>query len=199
MTSSTCIVIPAAGRGSRFLGDGHKLVQQVNGHAVLEHTLRHAKASGLPVLLVTTAPIAAQAATWAVPHRVVVLPEVGSGTADDAPPGMGTSIAAGVAASPEAAGWLILPGDMPRVRPETLRAVAERLSQHPIVQAWHQGRRGHPVAFTAPLRAELTALAGDEGARSIVAKHGAFACDVDDPGILVDVDTAGDLARLRGA
>jgi len=194
-------VIPAAGLGSRFLGDGHKLVQQVDGHAVLEHTLRNAKASGLPVLLVTTAPIAEQARAVIDLRHIVVLPAVGeAGIAHGATtgsPGMGTSIAAGVAARPDASGWLILPGDMPLVRADTLHAVALALTRHAVVQACHGGERGHPVGFSAEHSDALLALDGDEGARRIVARQGAFLCEVDDPGVRVDIDTLDDLARLR--
>jgi len=126
-----------------------------------------------------------------------VLPEVGSDPQTGL--GMGHSIAAGVSARPHAGGWLVLPGDMPLVRPTTLVAVALALDHHPIAFAQHQGRRGHPVGFGAELYSELTALAGDEGARRLVARYPAFAVETDDPGILVDIDTADDLAAVRDA
>ena len=37
----------------------------------------------------------------------------------------------------------------------------------------------------------------DEGARRIVARYPAFPVEVDDAGILVDIDTEGDLEALR--
>ena len=126
-----------------------------------------------------------------------MLPEVGS---DDAVPlGMGYSIAAGVGARPDASGWLILPGDMPLVQPTTLQAVARQLEHHPIVYAQHKGRRGHPVGFATELYSELVRLTGDEGARRLVARYPAFGLEVDDAGVLVDVDTQADLERLRNA
>ena len=57
-----CIVVPAAGRGSRFGAETHKLAQSLGGSTVLGTTLRHALASGLPVVLVTTASLAPLAA-----------------------------------------------------------------------------------------------------------------------------------------
>ncbi len=110
---------------------------------------------------------------------------------------MGLSIAAGVQASPHAGGWLVLPADMPLVRAETLRVVADALRHHPVVYAQHQGRRGHPVGFSSELYSELSRLTGDEGARRIVARYPAMPIDVDDHGVLLDIDTAEDLLVAR--
>jgi molybdenum cofactor cytidylyltransferase len=42
-------------------------------------------------------------------------------------------------------------------------------------------------------------LTGDEGARRLLARYPAFAVDVDDPGVLVDIDTEDDLEAVRAA
>ena len=110
---------------------------------------------------------------------------------------MGYSIATGVIARPDAAGWLILPGDMPMIQPATLLAVARELSQHTVVYAQHRGQRGHPVGFAAELYSELAVLEGDEGARRLVARYPAHGVEVDDPGVLIDIDTEADLDGLR--
>ena len=125
---------------------------------------------------------------------VVVLPEVGS---EGSALGMGVSIAAGVSACPDSPGWLVLPGDMPMIQPATLLAVARELDHHAVAFAQYRGRRGHPVGFAAELYPELTALGGDEGARRIIARYPAFPVELDDAGILVDIDTADDLDALR--
>jgi molybdenum cofactor cytidylyltransferase len=127
---------------------------------------------------------------------VVVLPEGGP---DQVLWGMGYSIAVGVSARPDASGWLILPADMPLVQTATLQAVARQLEHHPVVYAQHKGRRGHPVGFSAELYSELAVLTGDEGARRLVARYPALGVEVDDPGVLIDVDTEDDLERLRNA
>jgi molybdenum cofactor cytidylyltransferase len=126
----------------------------------------------------------------------VVLPEVGS-AGSGATLGMGHSIAAGVSARPDARGWLILPGDMPLVRPASMLAVARQLEHHPVVYAQHKGRRGHPVAFSAELYSELVTLTGDEGARRLIARYPAIGVELDDAGVLVDVDTQADLDDVR--
>ena len=87
-------------------------------------------------------------------------------------------------------------GDMPMLRTSTLIAVADALPQHAVVYAQHQGRRGHPVGFSAELYSELVQLTGDEGARRVVARFPSFGVEVDDPGVLIDLDTTDDLAAL---
>lgn len=191
-TSPTIIVV-AAGQGSRFKGTEHKLSQPMGGSTVLGCTLRHAVESRLPVLLVTTSPFVAAASRELAMRDIVVL------SAAEAARGMGHSIAAGVAERASAAGWLVLPGDMPLVRPSTLRAVASALDTHPVVYAQHRGRRGHPVGFAAELYSELVLLDGDEGARRIVARYPVRGEEVDDPGVLLDIDTREDLETLQQA
>ena len=110
---------------------------------------------------------------------------------------MGHSISAGVQARPQAGGWLVLPGDMPLIRPQTLQAVARKLEGHSVAYAQHGGRRGHPVGFAAELYSELVALSGDQGARRVIARYPAVGVELDDPGILVDIDTVDDLAAAR--
>ena len=70
-------------------------------HTVREHTLAAVQASGLPWHVVEPA------------H-----------TAHMDQPGMGDSIATGVRACVQAAGWLLLLADLPPIQPATLRAVA---------------------------------------------------------------------------
>ena len=196
MKSRPTVVVLAAGRGSRFLGADHKLAQSLHHSTVLGQTLRNAIASQLAVIVVTTAALAEAACLTLAKRDVIVLPEVGSG-ATELELGMGYSIRAGVSARPHAAGWLILPGDMPQVRPSTLLAVGEGLAQHAVVYAQHKGRRGHPVGFSAEMYSELVALGGDEGARRLIARYPAVGLELDDPGVLIDVDTLADLENVR--
>ncbi|MDH4392347.1 MAG: nucleotidyltransferase family protein [Aquabacterium sp.] len=195
MKPQPVIVILAAGRGSRFAGLGHKLTQELGSASVLGQTIGHAIQSRLPVVVVTTQPLAAEATRWVARRDVVVLPEVG--TPGSGPLGMGFSIAAGVAARSHGGGWLVLPGDMPLVRPSSLVRVAQGLAQHAVVFAQHLGRRGHPAGFAAELFSELVQLTGDEGARRLMARYPSQGIELDDPGVLVDVDTQDDLATVR--
>lgn len=187
------IVVLAAGQGRRFLGARHKLEQPLGAGTVLGTTLANAIQTRLPVLVVTTAALAPLVADQVAHRDTVVVSDI------EARRGMGHSIAAGVLERASSPGWLILPGDMPLVRPATMLAVAARLDQHPVAYAQHRGRRGHPVGFSAELYSELIALSGDEGARRLIARYPGVAAEVDDPGVLVDVDTVADLDAVRAA
>ena len=171
------VIVLAAGRGERFIASGgntHKLAALLAGKPVLQHVLDAVRASGLP-------------------HHVV--------QADASRPGMGDSIADGVRATPDAAGWLVLPGDLPLVRGESLRAVADALRQHAVVMPAYQGVRGHPVGFSAACRDQLLALKGKQGAAPVVIAQSAMnsvaVLALDDVGVVTDVDTLDDLARAE--
>ena len=115
--------------------------------------------------------------------------------------GMGASLAAGVKASRSAGGWLVALGDMPGIAPATHAAVRRALDEGALLCAAVDaatGRRGHPVAFGGALGDELARLDGDEGARSLLARHAErlVAVPVEDPGIFRDVDTPSDLQGL---
>jgi molybdenum cofactor cytidylyltransferase len=198
MKQRPAIVVLAAGRGMRFHGEGHKLEQQLReaGETVLSATLGHALETGLRVVVVTSARMAPAVNRLIAARNAVVLPELDSHGRLN-PEGMGYSIAAGVSASGDSNGWLIVPADMPLLRPSSMLAVAAALEQYPIAFAQYRGRRGHPVGFSAELYSELVALQGDEGARRILARYPSQAIEVDDAGVLVDVDTVEDLAALQ--
>jgi len=195
MRSRPAVIVLAAGKGARFGGASHKLAQDLDGSTVLGTTLRHVIATQLPCVVVTTEALADIARRSVAARDVTVLPEVG--TPGAVPLGMGSSIAAGVSARANAGGWLILPADMPLVQASTLLAVARQLEHHPVVCAHYKGHRGHPVGFAAELYSELAMLADDEGARRLVARYPALALELDDPGVLVDVDTEADLEQVR--
>ncbi|MBS7776941.1 nucleotidyltransferase family protein [Acidovorax sp. CCYZU-2555] len=171
------VVVLAAGQGQRFRASGAqtgKLQAQLHGRSVLEHTLAAVAASGLRAVLVENGP------HW---HSA----------------GMGHSIARGVALSPDASGWLILPGDLPAVAPGSLRAVAQALqAQGGVVRPQVEGRWGHPVGFSAAWKAQLLQLTGDTGAQSIVraAQAQLHVLALDDWGMLADTDTRADLAAV---
>lgn len=193
MTFRPTIIVLAAGKGSRFLGDRHKLEEDIGSDSVLGTTLRNVQASGLPFIVVTTSALEPKVRRHASGNNVVVLPEHD----DRGTLGMGYSIASGVCAQSQAPGWLVVPGDMPLVKPDTFVAVARALEHHPVAYAQYRGRRGHPVGFAAELYSELATLTGDEGARRLTIRYPAIGVEVDDPGVLIDVDTLEDLSMVR--
>lgn len=205
MNSGPVIIVLAAGLGSRFQDAGHKLSQPLGNTTVLGATLAQAMGSHLPLVVVTTEALVEEAAQHVARQDIVVLESASARPIEDrgdlramnARLGMGASIAAGVSACSNASGWLVLPGDMPLLRSSTLQRVADALRDHPVSYAQHHGRRGHPVGFSGELYSELITLQGDEGARRLLSRYPAQAVEVDDSGVLVDVDTVADLAQVR--
>ena len=195
MKNEPAVVVLAAGAGSRYLGTRHKLSEKLGGDTVLVRTLRNAIASEMSVVLVISEALIAEAKGLVAPRDMVVVDA--RSLRSQAGWGMGDSIAAGVSIQASATGWLVLPGDMPLVRPSSLRAVADALDQQPIAFAQHRGRRGHPVGFGAELFSELVMLRGDEGARRLLARYPTAAVELDDPGVLFDIDTVDDLAAAQ--
>jgi len=171
LAAQPTVIVLASGRGERFIASGgtaHKLKALLAGKPVLEHTLDAVRASGLP---------------WHLE--------------DAGHPGMGDSIAAAVRATVGRAagggGWLILPGDLPLISADTLRAVAAALASSSaltsVVVPVYQGERGHPVGFSAACGAALAALLGDKGAASVVRASAVRELVVNDAGCVMDVDT----------
>jgi molybdenum cofactor cytidylyltransferase len=82
--------------------------------------------------------------------------------------------------------------DHPAIAPATVRTLVEnfRRSSALVVIPTRQGRRGHPVLLARALFAEFLQLRSDEGANAVVRAHHAETqfVEVDDAGILVDVD-----------
>ena len=91
---------------------------------------------------------------------------------------------------------LLTPGDVPLVRPETIRALlAARAGFACPVCA---GRRGHPVALDARYLPALLGWSGDGGLRGAIAALGIPTTDVavDDAGMCCDLDTPEDYAAV---
>lgn len=108
--------------------------------------------------------------------------------------GMGASLACGVRATSDAAGWLVALADMPAIAPATIAAVTQALrAGHATAAPFVGERRGHPVGFSRACFEELARLTGDAGARSVLATHPPFRVEVGDPGALLDIDSPIDL------
>ena len=114
--------------------------------------------------------------------------------------GMGASLAAAIAATESAQGWIVALGDMPLVDSRTIESILRALDRGAPMAAPYDrsGRRGHPVGFACALRSELLELDGDVGARDLLARHAGMVERIvtDDPGIFVDIDTREDLKGL---
>src|SRR6266581_4477123 len=115
--------------------------------------------------------------------------------------GQGSSIAIGVAAlMPWTSAALVALGDQPRVPSTVVPALLDawRRTGKPIVAPVYHGTQGTPVLFSADVFAELCALSGDSGAKSIVqARRERVELVTIDAPMPADVDTPEDYARLH--
>lgn len=107
--------------------------------------------------------------------------------------GMSTSIRAGLRElSGETQAVLLALGDLPLVKPETIRNIISAYKQKkpPIVVPRFLGKKGHPVLVAQSLFPQLLNIRGDKGARNIIQgnQKQVLYLDVDDPGIYWDID-----------
>lgn len=192
-------VLLAAGSGSRF--GGAKLLAPLPRDS-------HGVAAGTPIGVASALHLAVAVSeiVAVVRPRDAALAQVLRGArvrvveCAQAQDGMGASLACGIAAASDADGWIVALGDMPWIAPATIAAVAGALQEGArIVAPVLQGRRGHPVGFAGEFEHALTALRGDEGARAVLREHADAAqwIEVDDAGVLGDVDRKEDLAPSR--
>jgi molybdenum cofactor cytidylyltransferase len=189
---SPCVLLLAAGFSRRF-GADKTLWPLADGTPLAAACVRRIQTI-TPHLCVVLRPEQQQLAALLAPQAVRMI------VTSDAERGMGASLAAGVAATADAAGWLIALADMPYIQPQSYQQLLQRLSAGPddlICLPDYQGQRGHPVGFGRYWRAELLALDGDSGARGLLVRHAAqverLACS--DPGVLADIDRPQDFAQ----
>lgn len=188
-------VVPSAG-SSRRMGRTKALLE-LDGATFLHHVVRALLRGGCaPVLVVgpddddTIAAEARRAGAVFLPN-----PDPGEGPI--------TSLRIAIDALPGSVeGLAYLPVDHPLVRSETVARLLEEAhgSGAPIVLPIREGRRGHPAVFRAEVFAELTDPSLEGGARTVVHRRLAQArlVEVDDDGVLADIDTPDAYAELVG-
>ncbi|WDU63455.1 nucleotidyltransferase family protein [Pseudomonas poae] len=185
--SITAIVL-AAGQGSRFRAaagaDQDKLLADCVGRDGVTRTVIEQVLVNLPATVVNrwvvTSPDRLEVIRMASAHGCQVL-LLRSG-------GMGDSLAAAVAASGEADGWLVVLGDMPFIQSSSIERVVGALGAGGISVPVQEGEYGHPVAFGREFGPGLMALRGDRGAKPLFASATVHEVQVIDPGVLWDVD-----------
>jgi molybdenum cofactor cytidylyltransferase len=192
MGANICGILLAAGASKRFGSD--KLLHPLAGQTPVALAALANLRSAIPHVIAVVRP-----GTPVLEHS---LSEAGATVilCVHAEQGMGASLSTAVAASGDVAGWVVALADMPFIRPETIGKIAASLAEGAaIVAPACRGERGHPVGLAARFRAQLEALRGDEGARSVLMANADLVklIEVDDPGIFRDIDTPDDLRRTR--
>jgi len=187
-------LVLAAGESSRF--GSPKLIADVGGEPMLNRTIRCLLDGGVPDVVVVASASGPGPLLTAAAVPLLGDARVRLVTNRDPSRGMFSSIQAGCAAAAGGDPLLVLPGDMPFVRSRTVAAVLAKYAEagH-VVSPRHEGRRGHPIALTPAMQTQI--LNADAGMTLNVLLKScnpprAYA-DVDDPGIVRDVDRREDL------
>jgi len=181
-------ILLAAGRSERF--GGHKLLTSLPDGTLLAVRAAHTLKRALPRVLAVIRPGDTALSRCFQQEGLEVL------ECPEAERGMGHSLAAGVAALADAGAWLVALADMPFIGEPTCRRIVQAIADGAeLAVPVYRGRRGHPVGFSAVYRDRLLALDGDRGARDLLAANvdRLRLIEVDDPGILRDVDSPDDL------
>jgi molybdenum cofactor cytidylyltransferase len=189
-------VVTAAGSAERF--GGKKLLAPVDGEPLLDHTIRSLLEGGVTEVIV----VVGTDARGELERDVNAMNDSRVRPVENPDPsrGMFSSIQVGVATANGDA-LVVLPGDMPYVRPETVRAVIAKYRERPaIVSPRYKGKRGHPVVMPLSLRDEIATTAPTANLHEVIKHHQdeRVDLDVDDAGVVRDVDTPADLERPSG-
>jgi molybdenum cofactor cytidylyltransferase len=188
-------VLLAAGASTRF-GPGNKLVARIRARPLVRFVAETIAAGGVSEIVVVTGADAEliEGALEGIPVRFVHNARWQNG--------MGSSIAAGVSAlSEEVQGVLIVPGDMPFVTGALLESLISAFERERgiIFPAKLTGEQRNPVLWPRRHFPLLTALRGQEGAKSLLKRYAGSctAVTVADESVFADVDTVDDWAVAR--
>jgi molybdenum cofactor cytidylyltransferase len=194
-------IILAAGSASRFrAGQAQaktKLVQPFQGQPMVRRVAAAALLSRARPVIVVTGYEAAEVrlALAGLDLRFVHNADFATGLA--------SSLKAGMAAlGPDCLGAVILLADMPQIGAALIDRLIEGYLSRPgtaAVVPVLAGERGNPVLIGRQLFEALGSLAGDQGARRLLAEASLPVLEIacDDPAIAADIDTPAMLATLE--
>jgi molybdenum cofactor cytidylyltransferase len=194
-TPRIAALVLAAGKSSRM--GSNKLLEEVGGKPMAAWAVEAAREAGCSEILVVTGRErdAVEAALKAKDVRFVHNPAYDEG--------LSSSLKAGIAAlSEDSDAAVVLLGDMPKLRADHLEALIAAYAPNAggaICVPSYKGKRGNPVLFDRRYFPEIQTLAGDSGARALIAEHADAVAEVpfEDDAILRDVDTPEGLAALK--
>jgi molybdenum cofactor cytidylyltransferase len=177
------VLLLAAG-ASRRMGDEHKLLKLLHGVPLAAASAKALASAGDIIAVVGHRGADVAAALDGLVKHSVVNPRAAEG--------LSSSLQAGIAALPERwDGVFIHLADMPFVRAQTLATLRAAFAPERIIVPVHAGKRGHPVLWPRAHWPRFAALSGDSGAKAILdaLSEAVIEVDVDDPGVLIDLDT----------
>jgi molybdenum cofactor cytidylyltransferase len=185
-------IVLAAGLSSRM--GRNKLLADIDGKPLLRRVVEAASASSVDPIIVVSGNAADEtaAALAGLQVRVVDNPDYRSG--------LSTSLKCGLRALPDDCdGAMVLLGDMPAITAsliDKLVAAFDPAESRAICVATYRGKRGNPVLWARQFFPDMLQLAGDVGAKHLIAANGEVVCEVEaaDDAPLIDIDTPEALA-----
>jgi len=185
--NSIVAIVLAAGAGSRFSGDVHKLLVPLGDSTIIGLSLSHVLDAGFSRVIVVTG--AAPLPDGLIRDSRLILVHNGRWSQ-----GQASSLRVGIDAARALGAEAVVVGlgDQPFIDPEAWRRVAA--TESPIAVASYAGRRGHPVKLERSMWGELPAQ-GDFGARDLIRLRPDKVSQVDCPGSATDIDTQEDLEQ----
>lgn len=197
MPEALCTLVLAAGQGSRYRerSDEDKLLagctSAADAEPILAMTL-HALSGIAERMLIVTRADNHELRAWLEREA----PAYGASVLVIRSNGLGHSLGQAVSSCETRRGWLVALADMPYVRRDTLERLAAAIQPQRLVVPVYQGQRGHPRGVGADFGALLRVLSGDRGAQALFDSPSVIEIEVDDPGVLQDIDRPED--RLPG-
>ncbi len=187
-------VVLAAGLSSRM--GSNKLLADLNAHKLIEHTINRLSKAAVDEIIVVTGHEADKVQAALKDHKVRFVHN------PDFAQGLSTSIHVGIAAAQDFDAAFICLGDMPLIEAADLNRMisAFNVVEGRSLVAPVLGRKlGNPVLWGQEHFADLMALTGDRGARSLIEtrRDQIVEIAVTHDGILLDADTPEALVEIR--
>lgn len=190
MTKAIGAIVLAAGFSTRF-GSSKLMAQLANGNTVFGQTIARINGAITSPIVVTRPEM--------VPTLQPLAPQAQIKPFEHAERGMGATLAYAVQQIDDWDGCVVCLADMPFIETTSYAAIANALSVNSIVVPSWESKSGNPVAFGSQHFPELRQLDGDSGGRKLIDAYpqAVLSLPLDDPGILQDIDTQAELARLQ--
>lgn len=189
-------VVLAAGESTRM--GTQKLLLPYAGCTVIENIIDQVLESGVDTCVVVTGHEADRVQDCLRARNVVFAHNTNYRA------GMLTSVRAGLtAAGGSWQGAVIVLGDQPSFRAETIAALLEEQAKHPesVLLPVFEGRRGHPILVPKRFHTEIMNRFDDTGLRGLLRAHpeAMIEVTVDTPSVLEDMDYPEDYQRALRA
>ena len=196
--AEVCAIVLAAGLSGR-MGEANKLFEEIQGKAIIDHSIESISKSKVSELIIVSSEISNERIRikYGARFRMIDNPDYKTG--------MTSSIKAGVKSlEKDIDGYMICLADQPLIKTETFDKLIDSFTlkfkedKACIIQPIYEGKKGNPVIFSSSFREAILNHTEPEGCREIVKLNLSHLelVEVSDPGIHLDIDTREALESL---